>query len=175
MPAEFVWYDAVEGTELQQGDLLRDCAAPVHHTALTPAAAQTPIHVDVWDVIVMTQSCDLVGKKATRVMLCPTWRMKAFLESFPAEQRKDKRNKLGSDSLLSYHVLNPCTLKGLECEHLVVDFANAFSVDREYADELAGKNSPRVRLQPPYREYVAQGFARFFMRVGLPIVRVPIP
>ena len=27
----------------------------------------------------------------------------------------------------------------------------------------------RLRLCPPYREHLAQSFARFFMRVGLPI------
>ncbi len=27
----------------------------------------------------------------------------------------------------------------------------------------------RLRLLPPYREHLAQGFARFFMRVGLPV------
>jgi hypothetical protein len=173
--ADFPWYVQVEGMDLQQGDLLKDCAAPVHQNATSEQASQTPIDVDVWNVIVMTQSCDLVGNKATRVMLCPVWDAKAWLETFPSEQRKDKKNKVGSDQLLAYHVLNPCKLAGLECGHLVVDFANAFSIDRGYATELAGQNSPRGRLQPPYREYVAQGFARFFMRVGLPVKRDPIP
>ena len=27
----------------------------------------------------------------------------------------------------------------------------------------------RLRLLPPYREHLSQSFARFFMRVGLPI------
>jgi hypothetical protein len=27
----------------------------------------------------------------------------------------------------------------------------------------------RLRLLPPYREHLSQSFARFFMRVGLPV------
>jgi len=27
----------------------------------------------------------------------------------------------------------------------------------------------RLRLLPPYREHLSQAFARFFMRVGLPV------
>jgi len=30
------------------------------------------------------------------------------------------------------------------------------------------KQGNRLRLLPPYREHLAQAFARFFMRVGLP-------
>ena len=35
--------------------------------------------------------------------------------------------------------------------------------------ELAASQGPRLRLNPPYREHLAQAFARFFMRVGLPV------
>jgi hypothetical protein len=38
---------------------------------------------------------------------------------------------------------------------------------RRRSNRLSG-----LRLCPPYREHLAQAFARFFMRVGLPI---PIP
>jgi hypothetical protein len=31
------------------------------------------------------------------------------------------------------------------------------------------KAAKRLRLLPPYREHLSQSFARFFMRVGLPI------
>jgi hypothetical protein len=34
---------------------------------------------------------------------------------------------------------------------------------------LVQRNRARFRLLPPYREHLSQAFARFFMRVGLPI------
>ena len=33
---------------------------------------------------------------------------------------------------------------------------------------LRQRATPRLRLLAPYREYLSQAFARFFMRVGLP-------
>lgn len=43
------------------------------------------------------------------------------------------------------------------------------TIPMQLAKEIAKQNSPRLRLCPPYREHLSQSFARFFMRVGLPI------
>jgi hypothetical protein len=51
---------------------------------------------------------------------------------------------------------------------MVTSFGDAFSIPIEYAMTLAGQHK-RLRLLPPYREYLAQAFARFYMRIGLPI------
>src|SRR4051812_10031136 len=43
------------------------------------------------------------------------------------------------------------------------------TVPRAFLDTLiADRAAKRLRLLPPYREYLSQPFARFFMRVGLP-------
>jgi hypothetical protein len=68
-----------------------------------------------------------------------------------------------------YHLLNRCELSGLEHDFLVVDCRSLFGVPLSVVKELASAQSPRVRLLPPYREHLAQAFARFFMRVGLPV------
>ncbi|MBD5492017.1 MAG: hypothetical protein HDR16_07880 [Lachnospiraceae bacterium] len=39
----------------------------------------------------------------------------------------------------------------------------------DIAKEMAFKNGKRLRLCPPYREHLSQAFARYFMRVGLPV------
>jgi hypothetical protein len=51
----------------------------------------------------------------------------------------------------------------------VVSFAQVFSMPFTYVAALAASPAPRLRLQPPYREHLAQAFARFIMRVGLPV------
>jgi hypothetical protein len=44
-----------------------------------------------------------------------------------------------------------------------------FTVPRMFLESLLRQRAaPRLRLLPPYREYLSQAFARFFMRVGLP-------
>jgi hypothetical protein len=50
----------------------------------------------------------------------------------------------------------------------VVDFRSLFTLPLSFLREQA-KSAKRVRLFPPYREHLSQAFARFFMRVGLPV------
>jgi len=39
----------------------------------------------------------------------------------------------------------------------------------DFIVDLAKKKGKRLRLLPPYREHLSQAFARFFIRVGLPV------
>jgi hypothetical protein len=73
-----------------------------------------------------------------------------------------------------YHLLNGCDLPGMNRPLQVVDFRTVFSLPLAYTQELAVAAGPRIRLRPPYREHLAQAFARFYMRVGLP-VDLPLP
>jgi hypothetical protein len=79
------------------------------------------------------------------------------------------REDLRRGNLPGYHLLNRCALPGLETDFLVLDFRSLFGVPIAMARDLAKIQSPRRRLLPPYREHLAQAFARFFMRVGLPV------
>ena len=51
---------------------------------------------------------------------------------------------------------------------LVADFREIYSLPIAYLRERATQLGRRWRLQSPYLEHFSQGFARFFMRVGLP-------
>jgi hypothetical protein len=66
-------------------------------------------------------------------------------------------------------MLAPCNLSGFELDVAVVDFRRVYSLPLDYLREFATETGDRIRLLPPYREHLAQAFARFFMRVGLPI------
>ena len=66
-------------------------------------------------------------------------------------------------------VLNRCGVPGHERDFMLVDFTRVFTVEAGLVRELAARQGPRLRLNPPYREHLAQAFARFFMRVGLPV------
>ena len=82
---------------------------------------------------------------------------------------KRGREELRRGILPGYHVLNRCELPGHQSDYLVCDFRSLFGTHVEVAKTLATGPSLRVRLLPPYREDLAQAFARFFMRVGLPV------
>lgn len=58
----------------------------------------------------------------------------------------------------------------LTTEHRVVDFHDVYTIPKAFLESLLiMRNQPRLRLLPPYREHLSQSFARFFMRVGLPV------
>lgn len=49
------------------------------------------------------------------------------------------------------------------------DFRRGYSLPLAFLRKRALLDSRRLRLLPPYREHLSQAFARFFMRVGLPV------
>jgi hypothetical protein len=51
----------------------------------------------------------------------------------------------------------------------VVDLHRIFVLPKSLVTAVASTTGPRLRLCSPYREYLAQAFARYFMRVGLPL------
>ena len=72
-------------------------------------------------------------------------------------------------NLPSYHMLAPSALTGHECECRVVDFRQLFSLPLAFTRTRVGSIEVRLRLLPPFREHLAQAFARYFMRIGLPL------
>jgi hypothetical protein len=68
-----------------------------------------------------------------------------------------------------YHLLNKCEIMEISREYMVVDFRNTYSLPFSLINDISKKQSKRLRLLPPYREHLSQAYARFFMRVGLPI------
>ena len=73
------------------------------------------------------------------------------------------------DFFVGCPIFRPATDGAIRNDFLVCDFRSLFGIHLTTLKELAAQQSPRLRLLPPYREHLAQAFARFFMRVGLPI------
>ncbi len=73
MSEEYSWYEVVEGGDLEQGDILEGCPVIVPDPNIRfPIPRENPL-VDVltYNVIIMTQSCDLENEKLDKVILCP--------------------------------------------------------------------------------------------------------
>ena len=52
---------------------------------------------------------------------------------------------------------------------MIVDFRTVFSVPFDFLKHKILNTPTRLRLLSPYKEHLSQAFARFFMRVGLPV------
>ena len=67
-------------------------------------------------------------------------------------------------------ILNRSSVAGLEFEHRIVDFHEVFTIPPDFPESLLAARGPdRPRMLSPYREHLSQAFARYFMRVGLPV------
>ncbi len=71
----YPWYRVVQGTDLSQGDLLDRCPVFRPPADLTEPWEEAAFTWQEWDVIVMTQTCDIVPgrEKVTEVLLCAAW------------------------------------------------------------------------------------------------------
>lgn len=167
MEKEYPWYDIVDSDEdLLQGDFIKECPVVIPPSEIS---SEVEVRVINYNVVVMSQSCDLVQRNIDLVLVCPVWPLSEF--EYRSEFFKTKKGKeaLRKGNTPGYHLLNKCEIKGFETNYLVVDFRSVYSVPFDFILELTRKKERRLRLLPPYREHLSQAFARLFMRVGLPV------
>ena len=169
-PENYPWWSIVEGNSLAQGDLLQN------FEIITPIAPSSEDEVgssaSTFDVLVLTQSCDLEQNKARSVLLCPWWDMWEFVEKAKAQGENwgsKIKDELRKGNLPGYHLLNEAATEKLSIGLGIADFRTLYTAPADFVREFARKSGPRLRLMPPYREHLAQAFARFIMRVGLPV------
>lgn len=162
---EYPWYANVEDSGLEQGDILFGLDVP---NVPTTEAGETLINVDTYDSIVITQSCDI--QKVDQIVLCPVWDV-----SYAASLHPDLGIPRGLENLrkgryIAYHLLNKCELEDYGTDYKIVQFDRLLVLPKQTLEQrIESDGSKRLRLLPPYREHLAQAFARYFMRIGLPV------
>lgn len=166
----YPWYELVSGEELGQGDILESCPVYLPPEELAGSDNLSPFFdFEDRDIIVMSQSCDLVEgrEKISQIVVCPLWLITEFTDGHLSTLKG--REEVRRGNLPSYHMLAKCELPDFQRGIRVVDFRELFSLPLGYARKRAGLFDQRLRLLPPYREHLAQAFARYFMRIGLPL------
>jgi len=174
----FDWYTVVSGsTTFAQGDLLNNFPIIVPPISLTEARDKAVGHesrqqatLNLFNVIVMTQSCDFIklGDK-DQVILCPRWDYSKLADKEPKFKGKGGWKNLINGRFIGAHIINKCDIENYEFDYQVIDLQRIFSSPLSVVKQVAIDQGSRVRLLPPYREHLAQAFARQFMRVGLPM------
>ncbi len=171
-PQDYPWFGAVEGDDIEQGDILENCPVFLPPEDLTLPGSGKPVNANFkWedrDLIVMSQSCDLIkGRtKIEDVLFCAVWK-RSELTNTPLA-KDDGMEAARQGRFPGFHLLAACAISGFEREVRVVDFRRVYSLPLLFVRNRA-MAAKRLRLLPPYREHLSQSFARFFMRVGLPV------
>ncbi len=167
------WYSIIQGRDLMQGDIIKRCPVPIVNVPEPfTEVSEVDVEIEILDLIVLSQSCDLDNDKIKNVILAKVgdWE-KVHNETLRAGKTHVKstnfrRLLVAGDvpnlSLLHKHEDQPTMNWSL------VDFHRLFVLPKKLVSDVAVSAGPRLRLEPPYREHLAQAFARYFMRVGLP-------
>jgi hypothetical protein len=168
------WYEVISAPSLLQGDIVFGCPVPFFAGTWTFPLDPKDVAYQMMpmDLVVLTQSCDLENNKIDHVLVARViaWHTTVLHETQdgnPAIKSRDFRRKLIDGaipglSLLHKHEGTPML------EWSVVNFHRLYTLPKSFLEQYAKSVGPRLRLRSPYREHLAQAFARYFMRVGLP-------
>jgi hypothetical protein len=168
------WWESVPSTSsITQGDYLQDVLVE----------AKSAFN----DLIVLTQACDCEKQTCSVITFCPIFPIQVWIEErvrreiysrilnnndSPIDERTIAgwlKELVREDKYLGMvplnHVSHPEQLG------YFVNLAEPVALARDHVDEWRAKQKDgnRLRLCPPYREYLAQAFARMYMRVACPI------
>lgn len=183
------WYEVVDAnTKLTQGDIIISCPVVVWDSNPIPLGdnqetetLKSAVTVIKADVLVMTQACDLENNKVKNVILCPHISLEEYKKGWQETMQKNSQSTnskawskfcdgIKNGYIWNLAMLNEGTIEELSLTHRVVDFQDVYTIPRTFLESLLQtRGQPRLRLRPPYREHLSQAFARFFMRVGLPV------
>jgi hypothetical protein len=170
------WFEVYHGTDLEQGDILFDCpcfTVSGIETWPPPADVDLSIEEERFTSIILTQTCDLLNHNLSDVLLAQVVPWEIACHEMVAQgnkfaKSKDYRNALVQGNIPGLSLLH--RFDDLSFPWSVVNFHKLFTLPRNIVAQVAKHAGPRLRLLSPYKEHVAQAFARYFMRVGLPHV-----
>lgn len=173
---EYPWFELQENSEdITQGDIIKGCPVPIlKEVDITAEGQNVKAEIAKIDGIVLTQACDLANRKVENIILCAITSRSDFEELQRNAGRSDKEiinnlKGIRDGHQYAYHIINNFKSEEFSQDYYIINFKDIFSVPVDVAKKIAKKNGKRLRLCPPYREHLSQAFARYFMRVGLPI------
>ncbi len=166
-----ICWDNCHDALLSQGEYLEECPVIIVSDIVVSdalkSAKELDAKIEIRNLLVMTQSCDLAQNKAQSVALCPIYSLEELAASNPTYQNKKNWENVRQGRAEGWHML--AGFKGFSNqEALVVDFRQIYSLPIGFLNSFILKSRKRKKLKSPYLEHTAQAFARFFMRVGLP-------
>jgi len=164
----YSWYEFVDSTtEIKQGERIEACPIIIPPSKFDENE-ETEVEITEYNVVVLSQSCDLEHTKIDIVLVAPYWTFDEIKNINPDWASKKNKNKFREGLIPGYHLLNQCELDEFNSDFVIVDFKNVYGVQLKFLRDYL-KDKQRIRLLSPYREHLSQAFARHLMRVGLPV------
>lgn len=173
---EYPWFELQENSaDITQGDIIKGCPVPIlKNFDINEGAKNVKAEIEIIDGIVLTQACDVANNKVRNIILCAVTSKIEFERIQRDIGKSEKEIRKNIEGIIkgqqnAYHIINDYKTKEFSQDYYIINFKDIFSVPIDVARVIAERNGKRLRLCPPYREHLSQAFARYFMRVGLPI------
>lgn len=168
------WYSLVSAQEpFQQGDFFARFPIVIPTAKILDGTKDITLPIEYHDVVLMTHSCDFEGiQDDDLVIFCDRWDFGSFANKKNLSDGKKKSlwGALRKGQYIKLHLLNKSDIYGHEFDYQIIVLDSIFYVPFIVLKTFTSQGGPRTRLLSPYREHLAQAFARQFMRVGLPSV-----
>lgn len=168
------WYSLIDDPgdlSLQQGDILLGFRyfVPTAYAVPTESGNRDSLTVVRTAVVTMTASCDLARPgKVDYVTLCPHWDFDEAVRNPSTGIKASSKATIEKGQQPRYCLLAACELPACPMGLRVVDFNRIFSIPGSFIQEHIANGGPRLRMNSPYREHLAQAFGSYHTRVGLP-------
>lgn len=171
------WYVQVNDSSVEQGDVFLNVPVLIpNYSSLTDDDSISSLESFNYDIIVISQTCDIVQKKIDSILVCThdsiTDALNRF-EKYMLQQEKPFNRKQFVDEVekgrkYRYLILNGINNNGSDMDKRLVDLSQVFLLPKDYITELAKEQVNRYRLRSPFREYFSHAFAHFISRIALP-------
>ena len=177
---DYKWFGQHTSQEgIDQGLILVDFPVPdyskVDYVGLaSDENVELPVEIKKYDLIIMSQACDIENDKVKNITLCRIYTLKEYLVE--TNQSKTKAKEL-LNSLNSGRVVNMCLLNRPDYnpygdafeDYLIVKFDESVNYPVELIRQrISNETGNMMKLMPPYRESLSQNYGIFYMRVGNP-------
>lgn len=186
------WFQPWKGSQkLEQGLIVPRIAIPKLTDIPKPnRRTKKKIGYYQFDAVILSQSCDLNGKAVEYVHVCPMDTLNKMLEKVDntPKARAKRYEELSQGRHTNKYLTNKFTIYQYnkmkqsnphaefdesvgryKNERLVADFNRSFVLPVKYLKSYLKSGKTYLRLNPPYREALAQKYGLFFMRVGNPV------
>ena len=169
MPSD--WYEVVSGTEIEQGDIIRNCfikkAVSIN---LSDQETEDIVEIERRDVIVISQTCDILQGKIAEILVANVDSYDSMVAqngtADPSIKSSAFKKAAIQGNLIPYLLLNEEASENFP--YSLVSFHHLHTIPKVVLEEFVRISGTRLRLNSPYKEHLAQGFAKYMMRVAQP-------
>ncbi|MFF4597099.1 hypothetical protein [Amycolatopsis sp. NPDC001319] len=176
MEPERYWYSVVnddslsDSERLEQGDIIRKFPIARVGEVIVSEAGEAAVRAKVTksDVVILTQSCDIPKQVQKTILVAEIVSYDSLATRVTDSKSPKWRKKLSEGNIPGLFLLHEFA-DNPTFPWSIVSFRDLHVLSKEEVLSASSTSGDRLRLNSPYKEHLSQGYARFMMRVGLPV------